>query len=266
VLPEDLSGNPHVQRGIREEPEARRGFEDRHGVLLLPICAESTEEPILRASFDGLTDEGRPVEIKAPTEANFRDAMENGADSALYRRYYAQVQTQVYVSESDLGYLALHCGELCLDIEITRDDNYIARLVEASRTFREYVRTGKEPPLDPERDLYVPKGADQDAWFRLAAEYRQLDEKQAVYAAEAEAIGKKLDELEAQLLTMMGEFTLAESSGVRISRYLQNGAVDYKAALKTFRPDFTERNWSDSEGNLRNGFGSPSERTKTDEP
>src|SRR5690606_7850221 len=86
----------------------------------------------------------------------------------------------------------------------------------------------------------VPQGADQDAWFRLAAEYRQLDEKQAVYAAEAEAIGKKLDELKARFITMMGEFTLAESSGVRVSRYLQNGSVDYKAALKALRPDITE--------------------------
>lgn len=240
VLPEDLSGNPHVQRGIREEPEARRRFEDRHGVLLLPICAESTEEPILRASFDGLTDEGRPVEIKAPTEANFRDAVENRADSEVYRRHYAQVQAQIYVAEADIGYLVLHFGEAFLDLEVARDEDYIARLVEACRTFWEHVRTGKEPPLDPERDLYVPKGADQEAWFRLAAEYRQLDEKRAVYAAEAEAIGKKLDELETQFLTMMGEFTLAESSGVRISRYLQKGSVDYKAALKTFRPEITE--------------------------
>lgn len=74
VLPEDLSGNPHVQRGIGQEPIARRRFEDRHGVLLLPICAESTEESILRASFDGLTDDGYPVELEAPTEAKFRDA------------------------------------------------------------------------------------------------------------------------------------------------------------------------------------------------
>ena len=40
VLQEDLSGNPHVQRGLREEPIARRRFEDRHGVMLLPICAQ----------------------------------------------------------------------------------------------------------------------------------------------------------------------------------------------------------------------------------
>lgn len=209
-------------------------------VLLLPICAESTEEPILRASFDGLTDEERPVEIKVPKEENFRDAIENGTDSEVYQRYYAQVQAQIYVAEADRGYLVLHCGEAFLDIEVARDDDCIAQLVEASRTFWDLVRTGKEPPLDPDRDLYVPQGAEEDAWFRLAAEYRQLDEKRAAYAAEAEAIEKKLDALKAQFLQMMGEFTLAESSGVRVSRYLQNGSIDYKAALKAFRPDITQ--------------------------
>jgi putative phage-type endonuclease len=240
VLPEDLSGNPNVRRGIQKEPEALRRFEERHGVMLLPICAESAEEPILRASFDGLTDEDRPVETKAPTEENFRDAVENGTDSELYRRYYAQIQTQIYVSESDLGYFALHCGEAFLDLEVPRDDDYIARLVEAARTFWAYVKSGKEPPLDSERDLYVPRGNDLDTWFRLAAEYRQFDEKRAGYAAEAKAIEKKLAEMEAQFLKMMGEFTLAESSGIRISRYLQQGSVDYKAALQALQPEVTE--------------------------
>jgi hypothetical protein len=42
--------------------------------------------------------------------------------------------------------------------------------------------------------------------------------------------------LEKEFLTLMGEFTVAESSGVRISRFLQQGAIDYKAALKVLKP------------------------------
>jgi putative phage-type endonuclease len=61
---EDLSGNPYVRRGLEEE-DIRRVYEDRHGVLLLPLCAESDAHPVVRASFDGLTDEGEPVEIKS---------------------------------------------------------------------------------------------------------------------------------------------------------------------------------------------------------
>jgi hypothetical protein len=47
-------------------------------------------------------------------------------------------------------------------------------------------------------------------------------------------------ELEKRFLSMMGEFTLAESSGVRISRYLKRGAIDYKAALLKLQPDLPE--------------------------
>ena len=82
-----------------------------------------------------------------------------------------------------------------------------------------------------ERDMYVPAGEELDAWLRLAADYRQLDEKLASYMAEAKPIEKKMAELEKRFLSMMGEFALAESSGVRVSRYLQRGSIDYKTAL-----------------------------------
>ena len=240
VLPEDLSGNPHVQRGLREEPIARRRFENRHGVLLLPICAQSSDEPILRASFDGLTDDGHPVELKAPTEAKFRDAQANGSESELYRRYYAQVQTQIYVAESDKAFLSLIFGEEVLDLDVPRDDGCIVQIVERARVFWECIQTGKEPPLDPERDLYVPKGPELDAWLRLAADYRQFDEKRTPYVAELKAIEKRMAEMEQRFLAMMGEFTLAESSGLRISRYFRRGAIDYRAALLQLRPDIQE--------------------------
>lgn len=240
VLPEDLSGNPHVQRGIREEPLARRRFEDRHGVMLLPICGESSIEPVLRASFDGLTDDGRPVELKAPTEDNFREAVAREGESMLYRRYYPQVQAQIFVAEADQGMLSLHYGEAFMDLPVPRDERCIEQIVERARAFWECMVTGKEPPLDPARDLYLPSGSEQDAWLRLAAEYRQLNEKLSGYASEAKSVEKNLAALEKQFLALMGEFTLAESSGLRVSRFLQQGAIDYKAAFKALSPDLPE--------------------------
>jgi putative phage-type endonuclease len=240
VLEEDFSGNPHVQRGLREEPEARRRFEERHDVMLLPVCAESTAEPILRASFDGLTDDGQPVELKSPTEANFREAVAYGGESLPYRRYYPQIQAQIFVAEADRGYLSLHFGEEFLDLEVLRDDACIGQIVERAREFWAFVRTGKEPPLNPARDLYVPNGEDLETWLRLSAEYRQLDEKWSAYTAEVKTIEKKIAALEKNFLTLMGEFALAESCGVRLSRFLQQGSIDYKAALQAFRPELAE--------------------------
>ena len=56
VLPEDLSNNPNVLRGIRLEPQARRAFENAHNDFLLPLCAEADHNVIFRASFDGIND------------------------------------------------------------------------------------------------------------------------------------------------------------------------------------------------------------------
>jgi putative phage-type endonuclease len=74
----DLSANPHVQRGLALEDAARRAFEARHDTLLLPVCGESTEEPVLRASFDGIADDGAPVELKAPCPKRYAEVASQG--------------------------------------------------------------------------------------------------------------------------------------------------------------------------------------------
>ena len=72
----DLSANPHVQRGNALEDDARRAFEERHDTMLLPLCGESEEHPVLRASFDGIADDGSPVELKVPAERTFAEVAE----------------------------------------------------------------------------------------------------------------------------------------------------------------------------------------------
>jgi putative phage-type endonuclease len=84
---EDLSGNPHIRRGLEEEDRARRTYEDRHDVVLLPLCAESDVHPVMRASFDGLTDAGGPVELKCPSRMSFADLLEHGEGSAVFKRF-----------------------------------------------------------------------------------------------------------------------------------------------------------------------------------
>jgi putative phage-type endonuclease len=82
--PADLTGNPVVQRGIALEDEARRGFEERHRTLLLPVCGESDQESIIRASFDGLDDNGSPVELKVPHPSTYQKVLKDGVASDPY--------------------------------------------------------------------------------------------------------------------------------------------------------------------------------------
>jgi putative phage-type endonuclease len=92
VPPEDLSGNPNVQRGIALEPIAREAIEQKHDLLLLPVCGEHEEHAILRASFDGIDDNGRPVEIKCPGDKVWASINKGGDESLEYRRYVVRCQ------------------------------------------------------------------------------------------------------------------------------------------------------------------------------
>jgi hypothetical protein len=42
--------------------------------MLLPLCGESEDHPVLRASFGGIADDGSPVELKVPVERTFATA------------------------------------------------------------------------------------------------------------------------------------------------------------------------------------------------
>lgn len=244
ILEEDLSRNPHVQRGIREEPIARRRYEERHSELLLPVCAESRDLPILRASFDGLTQEGRPVEIKAPSERNFLEAVNLGTKSELYQRYYAQVQTQIFVAEADEAVLSLTFKDDYLDLPVSRDEAVIAEIAERSKVFWHHMETGTEPPLDPERDTYQPKADEKRQWMHLASEYRRLEVRKQALSGELKALDIPFSKIEERLLDLMGDFLMADAGGLRVSRFLQQGAIDYKGALKAFHPEITDEELS----------------------
>ena len=46
-----------------------------------------------------------------------------------------------------------------------------------------------------------------------------------------------LNRVETALLAMMGGFLAAEAAGLKVTRFLQNGAVDYAKALKALLPE-----------------------------
>jgi putative phage-type endonuclease len=256
ILPDNFDRNPHVRRGIRLEPVARRAFEGRHNTMLLPVCAESDGYPFIRASFDGIDDNGIPVEIKAPTEKNFRDAQssedqeaflseedfrdvqQNRTESKLYKRYYFQIQQQILVANSDRAWLSLYLNEReYLDIPIPRDDAIINTIIFEARKFWECLKTNMPPERDPDRDIFIPSGLQLDQWNALASSYHHAEEMILDYKSKIKALEQEQSHVESSFLQLMGDFAHAESAGLRVSRYLQQGSIDYRAALKSLVPD-----------------------------
>ncbi len=211
--PPDLSNNPAVQNGIDHEDDARRLFIQRHQTCVIPCCAEG-DDPIFRASFDGLTPENRPVEIKCPyfnpktqTSKTWDDVMAHGLKADAVQMYAIQVQHQIYVAGADKGWLLFYntlTGEL-LEFEILRDDALINEILAEDRT----------------------------RWIAAARDFVQVDQ-------EIEALTKRLKELEAvrqqtkaTLVELMGNHLVADFAGVTVTRSMVKDRVDYKQLYET---------------------------------
>lgn len=232
LVEEDRPDNPHLRRGIEEEPKARQAFEERHEVLLLPLCGEHEEHSILRASFDGLDEEGRPVEIKAPSARGFTEVRAFGPS----RPHLIQLQHQMLVAGAEEGWLAYwHEGDL-LDFRIEADPDLAGRLVEAALGFFELVKTQKEPAKIPGRDVFLPEGS----WQALEASYRAFLERKKALEAEITEVKAGLSVLENQMLADMGELAVAETETLRVCKFLRRGAIDYRKALEALCPDVAE--------------------------
>jgi len=245
ISPPDLSRNPLVRNGIEKEPLARRRYEAAHHTMLLPVCAESDEHPVLRASFDGVDDDGTPVEIKCPSEPVFEEARATREQSAAYRRYYPQVQQQIYVAGSQRGALTLYFEDELVTLEIPRDDRHIAELTSKALALWDAIERRIEPAKDPARDVFVPAAAALEVWSGIAQQYRDLEIQHVLRQAELDKIDERQKALQGELLGLMGSFAQGAAAGIRVTRYLQRGNVDYGKLLKEqapqIGPDVLER-------------------------
>jgi putative phage-type endonuclease len=240
VLEQSLDNNPLIRVGIEAESKARQRFEEKHDVMLLPLCGESEQYPLLRASFDGLSEDNEPVEIKCPHETTFLDVVLNREQSVAYQLAWCQVQQQLLVAEAESGFLYFYQDGQTVEFEIQRDDSFIKALIETAMAFWSALKSGKEPNKDPERDLFLPQGPAEQQWRQLAADYRQNALLMDDLKAQLKALAVQQADLEQQLVALMGEYLTAEHSGLRINRFQVQGPIDYKAALQTLLPDVLE--------------------------
>ena len=236
VLEQSLANNPLIRAGLQQEPVALHHFEEKHGVLLLPISAESERYPLMRASFDGLSEDNEPVEIKCPHETTFMEVFLNREQSVAYQLYWHQVQQQMLVAEADRGFLYFYQDGQTIEFEIQRDDGFIKSLIETAMDFWAAVKSGQEPQKDPERDLFLPQGSAEIQWQQWAADYRQNALRVDALKGQLKSLDTLQTDLEQRLVGLMGDFLLAEHSGLRVNRFQVQGRIDYKAALKALSP------------------------------
>lgn len=232
--PDDLSRNPNVIRGVQYEDEARQAYEDKHNELLLPVCAESESEPLIRASLDGLDSRSRPIELKCPALSTWDEVKQRGHESEAYKLYYPQVQHQLMVTGASDGVLVFYNTDTkqMMEFSIAADHHMQAELLKRATELWDFVQKRKEPPKDPERDVFIPNGSQADAWINAAEGYRVLEQDVVELKNRLKELQERQKPYVEAMRALMGEHYSGEFCGVLVTRYKSQGRVDYKQIVE----------------------------------
>jgi putative phage-type endonuclease len=240
ALEEDVSRNPFVQHGLCKEDVARQAFEAKHGEVLLPVCAEDEALPLMRASLDGYLANKAPVELKCPSAKVWEAVRTKGEESEAYRRYYPQLQNQILVTDVEYGYLVFWYQNQIQEFQIPRDDTLIQSLIEKALAFWQQVESKKEPPKDPERDVFTPKGEEQiEQWIKAAECYQNLNAQIKPLKAQLKRLDTEQSQHRDRLKELMGTYLSARYHGIQITRYPVDGDIQYEWLLQDKLPDLS---------------------------
>lgn len=238
VLPADLSKNPYVRYGVEHEDDARRLFELKHGVCAPPACGEWDEDPVFRASFDGLTPDFEPLEIKCPSASTLEDVRTRGVDSDAVRMYVVQLQHQMLVADAKRGWLVFYDGpnDDLVEFEFERDEELVGQIVNEGRAFHALVETKTEPPKDPDEDVFIPEtDEDRECWVRAALDFLSIDADIRRHQEEIRLLQERREAAQVTFKRIMGDNACAEYAGVAVTRSVVKGRVNaeklFEAAL-----------------------------------
>lgn len=229
----NLSNNPIVRHGLQNEAKARKSYEDAHNEMLLPLCAEWDDDPLFRASFDGIRLDDVPVELKCPHETTWGHVTRFGINSEPFRLYEPQVQHQMLVTGTDHGILVFWYEGNKREFVIQRDQNMIDEILARGHELMTMVKNNTPPQKDAEKDIFIPDEAQLRDWNYHSLEYRHRQARIDVLQAELDSLkGEQILHKEA-LSNMMGIYRRADCSGVLVTRYVQKGRVNYDKILKS---------------------------------
>lgn len=219
-----------TMRGHLLEDPARAAVEAKTGMIIMPCCAVSSRVPYLAASFDGIDDDGAPHEIKSPHEKQWNDVKQNGRDSTAYKMYRWQVLEQMFVAESDIGFLHFFDGLELITFEIVRNLSAENIMLEAAEAAWDHKLNGTLPPPTAD-DVFVPEGLEAEQFRCYAKAFKHFKKKVTHTNRLLEKSMAKKRLLEDSLDSFGSEFASLESTDIRISRFPRKGSVDSSAVV-----------------------------------
>lgn len=205
--------NSSMQRGKDLEPIARDMFTSQTGIKMKPALRIHSELSWMRCSLDGISDDGRILEIKCPNRKRHQMAM----DGIIPPEYYPQLQHQIEVCNTDSAFYASFDGQSLKVLEIGRNDEYIKSLKANEEIFWECLQNLENPELI-DRDFEL---IDTPEWKQYSEQY-----------LEADRLNKKSEKLKEEAkrnLILLGGFKNVRGNGIKLSKTKRKGNVDYSA-------------------------------------
>lgn len=197
--------NAAMERGIVLEPIALKLFEMQHDIEMFPrVCVRDWQ----MASMDGLSgDLKTAVEIKCPGIKTHSIAK----SGSIPDYYKPQLQHQMYVLDLDsMFYFSFFEGD-GVTLEIARDDNYIADMIEQETEFYECLQN-RTPPI-----AYVERNDNE--WSNTAHAYRLA--KEQLQVAE-----RREQDLKRQIMLMAGTDNV-KGAGLVVRQVERKGNINY---------------------------------------
>lgn len=214
LLPEK-EDNWNMRRGRLQEEGARQLYEKKTGNLMNPEIVFHPTKKFMMATLDGLSVNGDlAVEIKCPGVQDHETAKKGKVPT----KYYPQLQHQLAcINVNHIHYFSYRDGEGIL-VEIERDEKFLTELYQNEEEFWNKVLCLEAPELTP-KDFRDKEECPE--WKAIAMRWSTLSDKLKSLENEEKACRK--------LLIGMAEDSSAIGSGVRLTKIIRKGNVDYKS-------------------------------------
>lgn len=206
--------NDAMIRGNQLEPIARSEFENMTGIKVFPKVFMHDRYPWMMASLDGIDDSKQHVvEIKCPGRTDHEMAL----DGIIPGKYIPQLQHQMEVCGVNSMFYFSFNGSSGKILELNRDDAYIESLLHKEFLFWKCVQDLEEPDLS-DKDYII---REDDEWSQFSSNWISVQSK-------IKELVKEEEELRKSLISLAGNCNV-KGAGVKLSRLIRKGNVDYKA-------------------------------------
>ena len=214
LLPE-REDNWNMRRGRLQEEEARQLYEKKTGTLMNPEMVFHPTKKFMMATLDGLSLNGDiAVEIKCPGGADHETAKKG----KVPEKYYPQLQHQLAcIDINQLHYFSYRDGEGIL-VEVGRDEKFLDELYQNEEKFWNKVLHLEAPELTP-KDFRDKEMCPE--WKAIAKRWLTVSKQLKALESDEEACR--------QILIEIAEDSSAIGCGVRLTKVVRKGNVDYKA-------------------------------------